>query len=155
MHERRTVNNGMLVFKNTSTALLTLTLLSGCAQVNDSLKSINSALSSATNSLKAPLQTTDKTVAQICSEAQNNPTRANQEFVGLGLSASGVVRLHDSYGIGEDFFLLKSGNYSIAVSGYSDLVSLNDGQRLQVKGTISHISKDYGCLISIKNATNV
>ncbi|HCB0653522.1 TPA: hypothetical protein MYL90_002513 [Klebsiella pneumoniae] len=143
----------MHVLKNTSIALLTLTILSGCAQVNDSLKAINSTLASATNTLKSPLQTTDKTVAQICSEAQRNPTRANQEFGGLGLSVTGVVRLHDSYGIGEDFFMLKSGSNSVAVSGYPEMVSLNDGQRLQVKGTISNISKDFGCLISIKNAT--
>lgn len=66
---------------------------------------------------------------------------------------TGVVRLHDSYGIGDDFFMLKSGSNSVAVSGYPEMVSLNDGQRLQVKGTISNISKDFGCLISIKNAT--
>ncbi|MEW5291581.1 hypothetical protein ABW286_20785 [Erwinia papayae] len=111
------------MLKNTSIALLTLTILSGCAQVNDSLKTINSTLASATNTLKSPLQTTDKTVAQICSEAQRNPTRANQDFGGLGLSVTGVVRLHDSYGIGDDFFMLKSGSNSVAVSGYPEMVS--------------------------------
>ena len=140
------------MFKYTSIAVLTLTLLSGCAQVNDSLKSINSALASATDALKSPIQTTNKTVSQICAEARKNPTRANQDFAGLGLSATGLVRLHDSYGIGDEFFLLKSGNNTVAVSGYSDMISLNDGQRLQVKGTIENIKKDFGCMISIRNA---
>ncbi|HGM5490216.1 TPA: hypothetical protein ACKP1B_001834 [Serratia fonticola] len=141
------------MFKKLSTVAVVLTMLNGCAQVNDSLKSINQTLAASTNALKAPLRTTDKSVEQICAEVKRNPARANKEFGGLVMSASGVVRLSDSYGLGHEIFILKSGNNAVAVSGYPDMLSLNDGESLQVKGTISNINKDLGCIIMIDNAT--
>ncbi|WP_337022279.1 hypothetical protein [Pantoea anthophila] len=124
-------------------------LLSGCAQVNSGLSALNSGLSSINKGLKAPLQKTDKSVSQICAEASKNPSRANQEFGGLGMTAEGVVHLHDRSYVSDDFFLLKVGNNTVAVSQYADMNALNDGQRLKIDGTITHLSKDFGCMISV------
>lgn len=129
--------------------LFSAVLLSGCAQLNDGLGALNSGLSSLNKGLKAPLQKTDKSVSQICAETSKNPGRANQQFGGLGMTAEGVVRLHDSSYISDDFFLLKVGSNTVAVRGYSDMNSLNDGQRLKVDGTITRVSKDFGCMISV------
>lgn len=130
-------------------ALLSTLILSGCAQLNDGLGALNSGLASINKGLKAPLQKTDKSVSQICAEAKNNPGRANQTFGGLGMTAEGVVHLHDENLITEPFFLMKVGSNTVAVRGYPDMNALNEGQRLKVDGTITHISKDYGCMISV------
>lgn len=139
----------MKCVKSVCALFLSGILLSGCAQVNNGLSALNSGLSSINKGLKAPLQKTDKSVSQICAEASKNPGRANQEFGGLGMTAEGVVRLHDRSYVSEDFFLLKVGNNSVAVHQYADMNSLNDGQRLKIDGTITHLSKDFGCLISV------
>jgi len=130
-------------------ALLSGLLLSGCAQLNSGLTSLNSGLKSINSGLKTPLQKTDKSVSEICSETRKNPGRANQELAGMGMTAEGVVRLHDSNYISGDFFLLKVGSNSVAVHDYADMNSLNDGQRLKIDGTITRLSKDYGCMISV------
>ncbi|EKS1846034.1 hypothetical protein ACOZ06_003386 [Cronobacter muytjensii] len=130
-------------------ALLSALLLSGCAQVNDGLGALNSGLASLNKGLKTPLQKTDKSVSQICAEANKNPGRANQTFTGLGMTTEGIVHLHDNNYVTEPFFLLKVGTNTVAVRGYPDMNALNEGQRLKIDGTINRISKDYGCLISV------
>ncbi|EOI3444721.1 hypothetical protein ACMSWW_002728 [Cronobacter turicensis] len=130
-------------------ALLSALLLSGCAQLNDGLGALNSGLASINKGLKAPLQKTDKSVSQICAEANKNPGRANQTFNGLGMTTEGIVHLHDNNFVTDEFFLLKVGSNTVAVSGYPDMNALNEGQRLKVEGTITNISKDFGCMISV------
>ncbi|CCK17497.1 FIG00553361: hypothetical protein [Cronobacter universalis NCTC 9529] len=65
------------------------------------------------------------------------------------MTTEGIVHLHDNNFVTEEFFLLKVGSNTVAVSGYPDMNALNEGQRLKVDGTITNISKDFGCMISV------
>jgi hypothetical protein len=70
--QRNLISKGIIVFKNTSVMVLMRTRLSGCVQVNNSLKSSASMLVSATDTLNSLLQITNQTIAQICVEAKHN-----------------------------------------------------------------------------------
>lgn len=126
--------------------------LSGCAGLDQAIKDMEAAMPSP-NTAPALIE---ESPLSICREAKDNQARANELYVGRGLSINGkVVSVNEGYQPRYRVYL-KAG--SVAVHAGTDdpaaIRNLTAGNSTNVRGTITDITHDYqGCSVALENAS--
>ena len=134
--------------------LLSIVVISGCAQMNEGLSTLNKSLESVNESLKPKIELNNESLVEICEEANNNTGRANDKYSRkrIGLEAEIRDKLEDRYM--DTSIYLKAGSVSVHVNKKGiNVKKLNNNQIVNVTGTISNVSHNYGCSISLSNAS--
>lgn len=136
--------------------LLSIVVMSGCAQMNEGLSTLNKSLKSVNESLKPKIELNDASLIEICEEANKNTGRANDKYSRKRIALEAEIKDKLSDGFMKTSIYLKAGSVSVHVDKKGiNVKELNNNQVVNVTGTISRVSHDYGCSISLSNANIV
>lgn len=97
-----------------------------------------------------------ESVAQVCAAAAKNVDQANAQYKGKVMMAEGVVSRFDNPLIGDERFRLLSGDNlenMAVVFHYPGTASLKENQRFKVKGVVSEINTDFGCMVMMESGS--